>query len=229
MHPLLENLNIVKSKLLKLESSGICLDIFTLPNDMQIYSSSNFSKVLCVTISEKENKHVSESAPSRPPSRIAHWNLNSKQGQIYMDSFLVFSSQGEKVSCIWIHLYRCVMNETQFKGIIQTLYNRCTEDTTLYIVCVDGELAAQYAMSHIIYIDRDDNMQMQYHKQPIKTVSLAAIRTICSENGFMEKNSINGEDMLKLSNINCLPYDLWTSQTFFLLQFKSKFHFKRYC
>ena len=121
------------------------------------------------------------------------------------------------------------MNETQFKGIIQKLYNRCTEDTTLYIVCIDGELAAQYAMSHIIYIDKDDNMQMQYHKQPIKTISLAAIRTICSENGFMEKNSINGEDMLKLSNINCLPYDLWTSQTFFLLQFKSKFHFKRYC
>ena len=121
------------------------------------------------------------------------------------------------------------MNETQFKGIIQKLYNRCTEKTPLYIVCVDGELAAQYAMSHIIYIDKDDNMQMQYHKQPIKTISLAAIRTICSENGFMEKNSINGEDMLKLSNINCLPYDLWTSQTFFLLQFKSRFHFKRYC
>lgn len=229
MHPLLENLSIVKSKLLKLEESGICLDIFTLPNDMQIYSSSNFSKVLCITASNKESKLVSESAPSRPPSRVAHWNLNSEQGQIYMDSFLVFSSQQENVSCVWIHLYRCVMNETQFKGLIQKIYNRCTENTTLYIVCVDGDLAAQYAMSHIIYIDRDDNMQMQYHKQSIKTISLATIRDICSENGFIEKNSINGEDMLKLSNTNCLPYDLWTSQTFFLLQFKSKFHFKRYC
>ena len=105
---------------------------------------------VCVTVSEKESKHVSESAPSKPPSRVAHWNLNSKQGQIYMDSFLVFSTQKEKVSCIWIHLYRCVMNETQFKGIIQKLYNRCTEDTTLYIVCVDGELAAQYARNIIV-------------------------------------------------------------------------------
>ena len=228
MHPLLDKLNIVKSKLLKLENKGICLDIFTLPNDMQIYSSSNFSKVICITVSDKESKYVRESAPSRPPSRIAHWNLNSKQGQIYMDSFIVFSSQQEKVSCVWIHLYRCVMNETQFEGIIQKLYNRCTEDTTLYIVCVDGELAVQHAMSHIIYIDRDNNMQMQHHKQPINSISLSSIRKICSENGFIEKNSINGEDMLKLSNTNCLPYDLWTSQTFFLLQFKSKFHFQRY-
>ena len=228
MHPLLENLNVVKSKLLKLQDNGICLDIFTLPNDMQIYSSSKFSRVLCVTVSEKEQKHVTESAPSRPPSRVIHWDLTSKQGQIYMDSLMVFSTQEEKVSCVWIHLHRCVMNETQFKGLIQKIYNRCTENTTLYIVCVDGNLAAQYAMSHIIYIDKDDNMQMQYHKQKIKTISLEAIRTICSENGFIEKNSINGEDMLRLSNINCLPYDLWTSQTFFLLQFKSKFHFKRY-
>ena len=85
---------------------------------------------------------------------------------------MVFSTQEEKVSCVWIHLHRCVMNETQFKGLIQKIYNRCTEDTTLYIVCVDGNLAAQYAMSHIIYIDKDDNMQMQYNKQKIKTISL---------------------------------------------------------
>ena len=228
MHPLLENLNIVKSKLLKLENDGLCLDIFTLPNDMQIYSSSNFSKVLCLAVSEQESKHVSENAPSRPPSLVAHWDLRSKQGQIYMDSFLVFSSE-QKVSCVWIHLHRCVMNETQFNGLVQKIYNRCTEDTTIYIVCVDGDLAAQYALSHIIYIDSENNMQMQYHKQPIKSISLAAIRSICSQNGFIEKNSINGEEMLKLSNTNCLPYDLWTSQTFFLLQFKSKFHFKRYC
>jgi len=121
------------------------------------------------------------------------------------------------------------MNETQFKGLVKNIYNRCTEDTTLYIVCVDGELAAQYAMSHLIYIDRENNMQMQYHKQPIKTISLETIRKICLENGFIEKNSINGEEMLKLSKTNCLPYDLWTSQTFFLLHFKSKFHFQRYC
>jgi hypothetical protein len=229
MHPLLENLNTIKSKLLKIETSGLCLDIFTLPNDMQIYSSSNFSKVLCVAISEQEMTRVSENAPSRPPSRVAHWDLRSKQGQIYLDSFVVFSSQQEKISCVWIHLHRCAMNDIQFKNLIQKIYNRCTEDTTLYIVCVDGELAAQYAMSHVIYIDRENNMQMQYHKQPIKTISLAAIRNICSENGFIEKNSINGEQMLKLSNINCLPYDLWTSQTFFLLKFKSKFHFQRYC
>lgn len=229
MHPLLEKLNIVKSKLLTLENNGICLDIFTLPNDMQIYSSSNFSKVLCVTISEQDSKHVSENAPSRPLSRVAHWDLRSKQGPIYMDSFIVFSSPQEKVSCVWIHLHRCVMNETQFKCLMQKIYNRCTDDTTLYIVCVDGELAAQYAMSHIIYIDKENNMQMQYHKQPIKTISLSAIRNICREIGFIENNSINGEEILKLSNINCLPYDLWTSQTFFLLQFKSKFHFQRYC
>ena len=228
MHPLLENLNIVKSKLLKLETNGICLDIFTLPNDMQIYSSSNFSKVLCVPVSEQESKQVMESAPSRPPSRVVHWDLRLKQGQICMDSFLVFSSDEESVSCVWIHLHRCAMDEIQFKGLIQKIYNRCAENTTLYIVCVDGELAAQYAMSHIIYIDKEDNMQMKYHKQPIKTISLTSIRNICSEVGFMEKNSINGEDMLKLSNINCLPYDLWTAQTFFLLQFKSKFHFQRY-
>ena len=196
---------------------------------MQIYSSSNFTSVLCVAVSEQERKHVIENAPSRPLSRVSHWDLRSKQGQIYMDSFVVFASQVENVSCVWIHLHRCVMNETQFKGLVQKIYNRCSENTTLYIICVDGELAAQHALSHIIYIDRDNNMQMQYHKQPIKTISLAAIRNICSEIGFLEKNSINGEEMLKLSNTNCLPYDLWTSQTFFLLQFKSKFHFQRYC
>jgi hypothetical protein len=122
MHPLLENLNTIKSKLLKIETSGLCLDIFTLPNDMQIYSSSNFSKVLCVAISEQEMTRVSENAPSRPPSRVAHWDLRSKQGQIYLDSFVVFSSQQEKISCVWIHLHRCAMNDIQFKNLIQKIY-----------------------------------------------------------------------------------------------------------
>ena len=174
MHPLLENLNIMKSKLLKLEESGVCLDIFTLPDDMQIYSSSNFSKVLCVATTKQEMKLVTESAPTRPLSRVATWNLKSKQEQIYLDSFVVFSSKEGKVSCVWIHLYRCIMNEVQFESLIEMIYNRCNEHATLYIVCVDGELASQYAKSHIIYVDKYDNMQMQYHKQNIKTISLSA-------------------------------------------------------
>lgn len=228
MHPLLQNLNIVKSKLLKLEKNGLCLDLFTHPNDMQIYSSSNFSKVLCVATTLQEMKHVKENAPTKPPSRVVNWDVRYKLGQTLLDSFIVFSSEEEKVSCVWIQLYRCVINNSQFEGLIKTIYNRCTEDTVVYILCIDGELAAQYAMSHIIYVDKEDNMLMQYHKQPIKTISVTSIRTICANNGFIETNAINGDAILKLSNINCLPYDLWTSQTFFLLQFKSKFHFRRY-
>lgn len=228
MHPLLENMHIIKSKLLKLEESGYCLDLFTFPNDMQIYASSNFSMVLSVATTDQEMKHINENSPTKPYTRVSYWDLTSKDGQVYLDSFIVFSSQEEKISCIWIYLYRCVFTDTQFESLIENIYNRCAEDATLYILCIDGQLAEQYTRSRMIYVDKFNNMLMQYHKQPINTISLETVRKICANNGFIEKNSINGEEILRISNINCLPYDLWTAQTFYLLQFKSKYHFQRH-
>lgn len=228
MHPLLENLHIIKSRLLQLEEGGVCLDVFTLPNDMQIYSSSSFARVLCVATTEHERRLITESAPTRPPSRAVTCNVRSKCGQVYLESLVVFSSAEEAVSCVWIHLHRCAMNDVQFEGLVRRIYNRCAEDATLYVFCVDGELARQYAMAHAVYIDRENNMQMQYHKQPIDTLSAASVLSICERNGFAVKNSIGGDEILRLSNVNCLPYDLWTSQTFSLFQFKSKLHLQRY-
>lgn len=226
MHPLIDNLNIIKHKLLSTEDGGLCLDLFTLPNDMQIYSASQFSRVICVAISNREMKQIQENAPTRPLSYVANWNLATTVGRVYLDASIVFGLQN--VSCIWIHLHRSVMSHTQFESLINKLYNRCADNATLYIVCVDGDIALQYAKSHLIYIDKERNMHMQYHKQPIDMIPVASVVQTCEENGFFKTNSINGEEVLRISGVNCLPYDRWTSQTFFLLQFKSKSHFRQY-
>ena len=228
MHPLLDNLSVIKNKLLQLETGGFCLDIFSLPNDMQIHSSSNFSQVLCVARTEKDMKYLEENKPSRPPCHVRLWDLTSTLGQSFFDTAISFLGSNDVVSTIWIHMYRCAMSEKEFSGLIHKLSNRCGDFTTLYILCVDGALAKQYAKSHIVYIDKNNEMHMQYHKQSIECISVQAINRICDENGFIHKNSIRGDKILEMCNINILPYDLWSSQTFFLLQFKSKFHFQRF-
>ncbi len=228
MHPLLDNLSIIKKKLLQLETGGFCVDIFALPNDMQIHSSSSFSQILCVSRTERDFRHLEENKPSRPPCHVRFWELTSPLGQCFLDTSLAFLSATDEISVIWIYLYRCALNEDEFSGLVHKLSNRSNEKTTLYILCVDGNLAKQYARSHIVYIDKHNDMQMCHHKQNINTISVDAINQICERNGFMRKNSIRGDKIMEMCNINVLPYDLWTSQTFFLLHFKSKFHFQRY-
>ena len=227
MHPLLQSVTIMKNKLLNLEEGGICLDIFTLPNDMQIYSSSNFSKVLCVALTEQEMKYLIENSPTRPSVRIGKWNLYSKYEQTYFDSFIVFSDEKVNISCVWIYLYRSDMNDSQFEHLIQIIYNRSTTLSKLYIFGVDRDIASQYVMSNVVYTDKQNNMIMHYHKQSIKTISLNSVINICYRNGFIMKNVLNGQDIIRETNVNCLPYDLWISQTFFLIELNSKFHFKR--
>jgi hypothetical protein len=226
MHPLLDNLNIIKAQLLQCETGGNCLDIFTLPNDMQIFSSSQFTTVTCVASTEKEMKLIQENAPTRPKAHVSNWNMRSQTGQLYLDAFLAFNI--ENISCVWIHLHRYPMDYSQLKSLLGKIYNRCENCATLYIVYVDENLANQHAKSKIINIDKEDNMQMQYHKQPIKLLPISVLIELCQQNGFIIKNSINGEDMLKQCFVNCLPYDLWTSQTFSLLHFQCKSHFRKF-
>lgn len=227
MHPLLEHLHVVKNKLFKSERSGLCLDLFPSTNDTQIYSSSKFSKVLCLAATSQDSKYMIETSPSRPLLRVVSWDITSYDGILMLDSWIVFSSFSGDVSCMWMYLYKCTFSDEQFEKLIQVLYNRCSDNSNLFIVCVDNRLACQHAKSQIVYIDKFDQMHMQYDKVSVANVSLESIREICGKNGFIEESSINGAEILNSLGINCLPYDLWTSETFLLLRFKSKFHFRK--
>ena len=225
MHPLLDNLNAIKMQLLA-EGDGICLDIFTLPNDMQIFSSTRFSHVVCTARDGRDCKLIKESAPSRPVVYAYEWDLGLVLHRTFLRTTLTLLGQQR---CIWIHLHRVSLDGNALNELFSLLYETCADSAMLYIVCVDGARARQYAKSRQVYVDSDGQMHMQYHKQSINTVPLAELMTICAANGFIYRNSINGADILTQCKTNCLPYDRWTSETFCLLQFQCRSHFRNLC
>ena len=65
MHPLIDHVHTLKSELLK-GTEGTCLDIFTLPKDTEVYSSSQLQRVVSVALNEKEEHIILQNAPTRP-------------------------------------------------------------------------------------------------------------------------------------------------------------------
>lgn len=228
MHPLIDSLNRIKQRLLTEDedAQGNCLDLFTLPNDMQIYASSAFSHVTCVASCEHDLKLLKENAPTRPATLIDKWALHSRIGRILVQSAAVFV--GQKLDCIWIHLHRSDLDASSFEDLMKCLYSLCNDQAILYVFCMDADLVRQLAKAGRVYVDKHDNMLLHYHRQPIPTLSLKEIIHSCEKNSFLLRNRISGTEILQRCHINCLPYDLWSSQTFSLLHFECKSHFRAF-
>ena len=228
MHPLLDSLNRIKQRLLTEddEAKGNCLDLFTLPNDMQIYASSAFSHVTCVASCEHDLKLLRENVPTRPPTLIDKWTLDTPLGRILVQAATLFVTPAQSLDCIWIHLHRFDLNANSFQDLMQRLYARCNDHAILYVFCMDATLARQLAKAGRVCVPSRDTMLLQYHRQTIPTLSLKEIIHICEKNSFLLRNQITGTEILDRCNINCLPYDRWSSEAFSLLQFESKSHFR---
>lgn len=225
MHPLLDGLTFIKAKLVRQHSREFtgALDVYSLPNDMQIYASAKFLKLVCVALTVSDNKQLRENAPSKPLSVVAPWELRSRSGRRFLHSTLDLAHV--KLSCSWINLHRTRLTREAFEELVSSIHTHSEDGGSLFVICVDGDIARQFARAHQIYINRDNEMLMGYHKQRIDNLTIEEISAAAEQAGFVLRSCTQGDSLLQSHGINAAPYDLWTSQTFFLMHFQSRLHF----
>jgi len=225
MHPLLDSLTYIKSALVKQHAHAAALDVYTLPNDMQIYSSCGFEKLIVVSL-PVDDKNLRLSAPSKPAAIIAPWQLRNQTGRALMHVSIAFARC--RLSCTWINLHRNRISLEAFRELLRSVHTHSEDGANLFIVCVDGRIAHQFARARQVYVDRDNNMMMQYHRQSLDHIPVEEVTAAATESGFTLRSCKRGDQILHDHGINTMPYDLWSSQTFFFLEFQSRLHLLRH-
>tara|TARA_B100001175_G_scaffold314932_1_gene325333 strand:- start:1982 stop:2641 length:660 start_codon:yes stop_codon:yes gene_type:complete len=213
----------LKSKLIG-PVKGVALDLFSDTGDLESYASTNLETVFSVILNEKDLKNMRERTPSRPVTNVSCFPLNTNHGLAYVRACLT----SLEVCTLWIYMNRFQFNIVWFEKLMRTLYPLLQDDANVFLLCIDRGLALQYAKSHLLYIDRDQNILMHYHRQPLSNIlEIDEIRQCCERNGYIHEATIRGDELLRMMKLNALPYDIWSSQIFFLLQFKVRPHFTK--
>lgn len=231
MHPLLDNIRFIKAQQLDGRdtfgaSAWSLLDVFPLPDDMQIYASSSFVHVTCVALNATDAKRLEENAPTAPVTKVAHWLLETVTGRAYLTASV--RTGPKSISCVWINLYRTRPTRQGFEEMMGCIQKLCEDGAEVFILCVDAQLAEQHARSRLVVIDKDANMLMQYHRQPVNGLGVDEVMSACEASGLIVTGTADGEDMMRIHQVNSLPYDLWTSQTFRLIRCRARSHFLTY-
>ena len=223
MHPLHQCMPDVKSKLIG-PVRGVALDLFSDTGDLETYASTNLNTVFSVISNQKDLKNMREKTPSRPVTNVSCFPLNTNHGLAYVRAYLTSLD----VSTVWIYMNRFQFDIVWFEKLMCTLYPLLQDDANVFLLCIDKGLALQYAKSHLLYIDRDQNILMHYHRQPLSNIlEINEIKQCCERNGYIHETTIRGDELLYMINLNALPYDIWSSQIFFLLHFKLRPHFTK--
>lgn len=221
MHPLHECLLDLKSDLIG-SLQGDALDLFSGASDLEIYASTKLNNVFCIIPNENDLKSIRERAPSRPAMHIFAFSLKTHRGLAWIRVLLT----SRTVTSIWIYMNRFHFDLKWFEQLMITMYPLLRDDACVFLLCVDEGLARQFANSRLLYIDKDDNILMHSERQPLKNIlSIRQIVNCCERNGYVHESSMQGDEMLQRMKKNALPYDLWSSQIFFLLQFRLRPHF----
>ena len=223
MHPLHQCMPDVKSKLIG-PVKGVALDLFSDTGDLETYASTNLDTVFSVISNQKDLKNMRERTPSRPVTNVSCFPLNTNQGLAYVRAYLT----SRDVCTLWIYMNRFQFDIVWFEKLMRTLYPLLQDDANVFLLCIDKGLALQYAKSHLLYIDRDQNILMHYHRQPLSNIlEINEIKQCCERSGFIHETTIRGDELLHMMKLNALPYDIWSSQIFFLLHFKLRPHFTK--
>ena len=221
MHPLHYCISDVKSKLIG-PVKGVALDLFSDTGDLETYASTSLETVFSVISNQKNLNNMRERTPSRPVTHVSCFPLNTNHGLAYVRACLT----SLEVYTVWIYMNRFEFDIIWFKNLMCTLYPLLQDDANVFLLCIDKGLALQYAKSHLLYIDRDHNIRMHYHHQPLSNIlEIDEIKQCCETNGYLHETTLRGDELLHMMKINALPYDIWSSQIFFLIHFKLRPHF----
>lgn len=213
----------VKSKLIG-PAGGVALDLFSDAGDLETYASTNLDTVFSVISNSKDLKHMRERTPSKPVTHVSCFPLNTNHGLAYVRAYLTSLD----VCTVWIYMNRFRFDIVWFEKLMCTLYPLLQDDANVYLFCIDKWLALQYAKSRLLYIDRDQNILLHYHRQPLSNIlEINEIKQCCERNGYIHDTTMRGDELLHMVKLNALPYDIWSSQIFFLLQFKLRPHFTK--
>lgn len=221
MHPLYQCIPDVKSELIG-SDNGVALDLFSNVGDLDTYASTSLETVFSVISNANDLKNMKERTPSRPVTHVLYFRLDNNQGLAYIRAYLT----SRNVCTLWIYMNRFHFDIVWFEKLLNTMYPLLTDDASVFLLCVDKGLALQYAKSHLLYIDRDNNILMHYDKQPLNNIlNVEDIKTCCERNGYIQQTTMRGDEILHMMKRNALPYDLWSSRVFLLHHFKLRPHF----
>ena len=224
MHPLYECLPFVKGKLIasiQATENDMAVDLFSDTGDLETYASTSLGRVLAVIENPDDLKNMKQRCPTRPSVCVCSLRLN-QSGLVYLRAYLT----SHRVRAVWIYTNRYEFDFVGFENLIRVIRPLISDGASLFLFCVDKDLAMQYAKSRLIYVDRNNDVVMHYHKQSLNNVlSINKIKECCERSGFCHDATMRGDEILRFMNVNALPYDIWSSQIFFLLHYKSNPYF----
>ena len=222
MHPLLECLPDIKAQLLKNNNKGVACDIFPSVGDLDIYASTDFDNVLAIIDNVNDVKTMKERTPTRPQVRVVALEVHTRIGRCYIRTCLTSC----KVNALWIYMNRFSFSLESFGKLMSVMYSLLSDDANIFLWCIDKNLARQYARSHLLYSDKNNNILLHYERQPLHNIiDIDEIKKCCMDHGFVHECTIRGNEILTNMSKNALPYDIWSSQIFCLLQLKPRPHF----
>jgi len=222
MHPLLECLPGIKAQLLKNNNEGVACDIFPGGGDLETYASTGFDSVLAIIDNVNDLKTMKERTPTRPQVRVMALAVHTRIGRCYIRTCLTSCN----VNTLWVYMNRFPFSLESFGNLMSVMYSLLSDDANLFLWCIDKNLALQYARSRLLYIDKNNNILLHYERQPLDNIiDVDEIKRCCIHHGFIHEHTFRGDEILRNMSKNALPYDIWSSQIFFLLQFKPRPHF----
>lgn len=223
MHPLHQCMSDLKSNFIG-PAKGVALDLLSDTGDLETYASTSLERVFAVISNLKDLKIMRERTPSKPITHVSCFPLNTNEGITYLRAYLT----SLHVCTVWIYMNRFHFDIIWFEKVMCTLYPLLQDDANVFLLCIDKELALQYAKSHLLYIDTNQNILMHHHRQPLCNIlEVHEIKHCCEKNGYLHETTIRGDELLHMMKQNALPYDIWSSQIFFLLHFKLRPHFTK--
>ena len=224
MHPLHDCLPDLKSQLVGTAEDGVALDVFSDARDLETYASTSLQTVYAVVADGDDVRAMVERAPTRPATHVACVRVNTERGLAALRAHLT----SRAVCVVWIYMNRFRFDVDAFARLMRTLYPLLSDDANVFLLCIDRGLAVQHARSRLVYIDRDDNMLLHYERQPLANVlDVSRVKEVCERSGYVHEKTIRGDELLHTMRRNALPYDIWSSQIFFLLHFGVRPHFKK--